>query len=431
VARRKSALVFILLGMMVLILSPWANAPPSVSPTVSISPTLSISPGEAVPPTAPVEEKEPSFLNVAVALDEQEFLVLDGQNREFMSRHSDITVHMTRIDPKLAYSSFLQASQLGEAADVMLLRSEWIKAFAVSGYLMPADAAFVGKALAEQFDAITAPLWWNGYLWGVPRDFDPHVVVWNFGLLRSWLGDNVALPLSIEQWAAAAAKSADSETRVSWLAIDRQDPLALLAWLENAAGHRTDGIWQSDDAWAGSPLGDALLLLESQLAGISFAEPHHAAEKLLTEEQALAAVMPYSEAARILAAADSGQSLVIDHTAWKLPYVWSRATSYVISADTEDQETARIWIAEMTEPAKQLQNAKASGKLPVYRSLIDSDNRLSNLLPDKTAQTFPNQAPLDMEPWLPSRLRQLGEMWIDLTTGQLTAEEWKTAWSAR
>jgi maltose-binding protein MalE len=223
VARRKSALVFLLLCMMVLILSPWADAPSPYSPIVTMPK------GEAFETAEPVIAQEVSDLTVEVALEESEFSKLIDQNEAFVRRHPDIMVTLLRTDPQQAYSAFKRASQMEESADVMLLSTDWVKEFASSGYLLPADAAFIGKALAEQFDALSAPLKWNGYLWGVPLNMDPFVLVWNTDLLQEWLGEDVVLPLTIEQWTALAEHSTqlDDEASVSWLTLDRNDPSSM------------------------------------------------------------------------------------------------------------------------------------------------------------------------------------------------------------
>lgn len=182
VARSKSALVFLLLCMMVLILSPWADAPSPMN-SVAIVPEEM----EAAASAEPVITQEIAELTVEVAMGEREYRDLVAQNEEFMRDHPDILIELQRINPNQAYSAYKTSSQLEQAADIMLISNEWVIEFASSGYLLPADAAYAGKALAEQFDALAAPLKWNGYLWGVPRDMDPFVLVWNQDMLHEWL----------------------------------------------------------------------------------------------------------------------------------------------------------------------------------------------------------------------------------------------------
>jgi ABC-type glycerol-3-phosphate transport system substrate-binding protein len=424
VTSRKLALVFLLLCIMVVILSPWANAP---SPSTSGAP---VPEGEGLATAEPVIAEKISRLTVEVALKELEFNALVLQNDQFVIKHPDITVELHRIDPEQAYSDYKQASQLEESADVILLSNEWVKEFAASGYLLPADAAFVGKALTEQFDALLAPLKWNGYFWGVPRDMDPYVLVWNKNMLHQWLGEDVTLPLTIEQWTALTAKSAELQGAASWLSIDGNDPLALLAWLENASNGRSDGLWTAGSKpWEGTMFEQALSLLDQQRAGVHWIDAVEDSGTLLKNGTTLAAIVPYSIAASWVAESPLGNGLELDHQSWKLPFIWPRGNSFAISSNTEDEEAAYKWIAEMTDAPIQLQNMEDRYRLPVYRSLYDSDRRLSNLLPGRNGQSFPNQAPLAIGPDMTSRLQQLGILWGKFSAGEITLDEWKKVWN--
>ncbi len=422
VARRKSALVFLLLCVMVLFLSPWADAPSSPPAVVPVPKKESLATEE------PVIAREVSHLTIDVALEEPEFHALVVRNDEFTLRHPDIKVELTRVNPKQAYRVYKNASEMDEASDIMLLSNEWVKEFASSGFLLPADAAYEGKALAEQFDAVTAPLKWNGYLWGVPRAMDPFVLVWNMDLLHQWLGENVALPLTVEQWTAlaiASAQAAEPEMP-SWLTIDRNDPLSLLSWLESATNERSDGIWdEEEEPWAGTPFERALTVLDENKAYVQFVSSMEEAERLLRDGKTLSAIVPNSTASAWLKEQRSSlePKLEIDRHSWKLPYVWTRGSSFAISSDTEAEEAAYAWISEMTDDRSQRLNREEWGILPVYRSLYDSDRTLGNLLPGRTGQTFPNQSPLYAGPELPARLEQLAVLWSRLSTGAITAEE--------
>nr|WP_306220556.1 extracellular solute-binding protein [Cohnella sp. WQ 127256] len=378
------------------------------------------------------ETQEISYLTVEVALVEKEFNALFIQNEEFKKRHPDILVQMRRIEPSQAYSVYKLSSKMEQSADIMLLPNEWVKEFASSGFLLPADAAFVGKALAEQFDALAAPLKWNGYMWGVPRDMDPYVVVWNKDMLQEWLGENVIFPLSIEQWTTLADMSVQSQGTISWLSLDGNDPFSLLAWLENVANERSDGLLDTGtDVWNGTIFEQALLLLDQYKANINFVGTEEISAQLLKDRATIMAIVPYSIAAKWNAVPrlDSEPKLEIDHQFWKLPFVWPRGNSFVISANTKVEEAANVWISEMTEDLIQLQNMDETGKLPVYRALYDSDRTLSNLLSGRSSQAFPNQAPLQMGPDLAERLKQIGILWARLSSGNLTIDEWKSMWS--
>lgn len=447
-ARRKIAFVLILFGMMALILLPWTNTPPNQS---AVAPVPAVPEDEpSVPEALPTELEEPASLTVAVAMDEDSFKQLAEQNLSFRQRHRDITVTLTRVEPDEAYAYFRRASELEEAADVMLLNSEWVNEFAAEGFLQTAENAYAGKALAEQFEAISAPVKWNDYWWGVPLDIDPYVLVWNEALLNEWLGESVTLPLTAEQWqtaydrsaatlgASGAAEAAGDEGAarssgpISWLTIDPTDPYALLAWLENRTGARTDELWNSRDVWDDAkPFGEALSFLGARLNGVQFATSAEGMRDRLANGETLVAAMPYSEAARMTSEASRGtaRGLLLDASSWKHPYVWTRGTSYVISAGTNAEEAAVTWIAEMTDASVQLDNARALGRLPVYRSLYESDARLKNVLAVKPgSQMFPYVTPTAYEPSLSDRMRRLQDMWQTFASGQMSLDDWRTDW---
>lgn len=421
----KSALVFLLLCIMTVILSPWANAPSPVSPII---PALDTEALAIVQPTASLVYSE---LTVEVGLEEAEFNVLSQQNKAFSQRHPDISVELIRVEPDQAYRVFQLSSQLGDSADIMLLNNEWVKEFAASGYLLPADAAFVGKALAEQFDALAAPLKWNGYLWGVPRSLDPYVMVWNKEWLDEWLGEGVVLPLTIEQWSTLAQRSTELQGAPSWLTLNPRDPLTLLAWLEIVTEERSDGIWANGNRpWQGTLFEQGLTLLEQHRIGITMAQSSSQSILSLKNRETLAAVLPYSEAASLIAEPrlSSDAKLELDQRSWKLPYVWPRGNSYVISSHAAYEEAAHTWIAEMTDIPIQLQNLEVLNRLPVYRSLYDSDRQLSNLLPGREGKSFPNQASLNIGPDVPKQLVELGILWNRFALGEITLIEWHEHW---
>jgi len=423
-ARLKLALVFLLLCIMALLLSPWANAPSPTSPFVAVQPEETV----AVEPEIVAET---SYLTIEAALNEEQFYSLSNQNDDFMFRHPDIKVELKRLDPDLAYEVYKLESELEDAADVMLLSNEWVAEFASSGFLLPANAAFTGKSLSEQFEALLAPLKWNDYLWGVPRDMDPYVIVWNRDMLRQWLGDNAELPLTLEQWAAAAEASGLSQGEQSWLAIVRDDPLALSAWLENAANESSDPLWKRDlKSWTGTSLERAMELLEEQKANLRMIEDGDEAIRMLESGVVLAAVVPYSVAAEleIREQEATGPELSIDHRFWELPFVWPRGSSYVISSRTKAEEAASAWIADMTGDQAQLTNLAENNKLPAYRSLYDSDRRLSNLLPGRNGEAFPNRPPAASEPEMAERLKLAGELWERLARGTISKAEWEERW---
>jgi ABC-type glycerol-3-phosphate transport system substrate-binding protein len=428
VNRRKIALIFLPLFLLILILSPWASAP---APTVETAarPVRS----ESAPPRPPADE-DPVTLSVAAALDEAEYVSLERMAESLAVELPNVRTNLVRVDPETAVSTFSRALRLGDSADILLMDSAWVRTFAVSGYLAPADGVYSGDPLSEPVDAVSAPLKWNGYWWGAPRDYDPYVLLWNADGLKALQGEG-DLPRNLAEWTELAAESRTADYTVHWLALDTQDPLALLFWLEAAAGQRTDTLWEakSGDPWSGTPAGEALALLDRERAGVLFAESSAAVRDALLNGQAAGAVLPYSEARRLAslpASSDNANAaLTMDRSAWKLPYVWFRGTSYAITSAAREEEAARRWIAAMTSAERQEENWESFGKLPVSKSFYQGGDLLSLLPGGGSSASFPFQPPVDFDPGLPERLERLTGLWREFAFGSIDAEEWVRRWS--
>jgi len=437
VARRKIVLVFLFLLFMALLLSPWASAPtsmPGTSGTQTMQQTQPANEFEEMPDTLPQQTVD---LHVTVALEADEFAALLKQNEEQAYKFRDIRISLTRLDPQDALRVLRHASRIGKSSDVMLMNQEWVKSFAVSGYLSPADGAFTGDALSEQFDALTSQLRWNGYLWGVPRDFDPLVLVWNLPALQT-LADGADLepPLqSLQQWEALATGGKLSEPPLYWLALGSQDPLALLYWLQAASGETTEMLVAAAaaeaDPWSGSAAGEALALLDQERAGVLFAADPAELAASLTEGRAVSAIVPHSLARRLISEqASDRNALSVDYAAWKMPFVWPRARSFTISSHTEQGEAAQRWIAAMTDAQIQEAIWPDSGKLPVYQSLYRSNFQpaLRSLFPPSAASSFPHLPLPDFDPGLADRLSGLGRWWQKFAAGPTDTEYWLAQW---
>lgn len=419
-------MVFLWLMVIVLIFSPWADAPsPNSDKSQPVAATMTLE----EPATTEASEAR---LRVAAALEPDAFELLQTHNDDFRIGHPDIEVELVRVEPATAYAEFRQAARLEELADIILLPSEWVLEFAASGYLLPADAAFAAKGLAEQFNALTGFARWNSYLWAVPRDMDPYVTVWNTDVLNEWFGEEANIPDNYEQWTQLATRRGELEEQApSWVALDGYDPHAMLAWLENVAGKRSDGIWsEGGRPWEDEELNQALTLLDQSRASALFARSSAEAANAVREGRSAVALLPYSVAAGMLdsAGASQAEQLVLDRRTWDLPSVWPRGSSFAISSLTRAADAAYTWIASMSDETVQRQNRLKFDKLPVYRSMYKSDPSLSSLIREAAADAYPNVLPRGGGPALPARLKRLGELWTAFAAGQFAAPDWEARW---
>ncbi|MBB6729673.1 extracellular solute-binding protein [Cohnella zeiphila] len=432
--RRKLLLVIIIFGIMVLFVSPLATNAPMPADKPVAAPEKTQDPGEASPSSPPLTE-DPAVLQVAAVADEDGMALLEQQSAKVSAVHPEIRVEWQRIDPGEA--DFAELSDELDGADIVLLPNEQVKPLAVAGSLLPVDSAYPGEALSEQFGVLLSQMKWNGYLWGVPRDFDPYVLVWNRNVLASARPDAPqSIPSGPAQWAEWPQKLAEKGVNASWLALDPSDPYALLAWIGEVTGKRQDEWLEpaeagADAAWSSQSYEQALTLLSQQRGGIALASPGGTFWTAFAAGQYGAAVVRNSQAVKGLAElpASAASSLRIDRSAWETPFVWPNGESFVLSAWTGNEDAAMTWISEMTGRDQQSDMARETGRLPVYRSLYESG---AGDLPDLSgagAQRFPNQAPLSVAPDLPEKLRTLGTLLKQWTSGTPVFAEWKGQWA--
>ncbi|MBB6673239.1 extracellular solute-binding protein, partial [Cohnella nanjingensis] len=375
-------------------------------------------------------------LRAVAVMSEAAFKTLEQQNARFALRHPDIHVALTRVDPKDADALLDSRLDDGRAADLALVPNEWVKTLAVAGVLLPADAAFVGEALSDQFDALAAPLKWNGYIWGVPRSMDPYVLVWNrnvLGALHREDGSALARPLRAEEWPALPKLLQDAGLGASWLTLDASDPYAVLSWFGAAAGERADALLSDQGkAWNGQALDAILAMPPEERVGIQKREADSRFWTAFAAGGTLAAVVRYSEAAAAIAGLPktAADALQIDRAGWEQPYVWASGESFALSARTRHEEAAKTWMAQMASSANQLQNYADSGLLPVFPSLYTAGAGIAPNLANASLQSFPNQAPSATGPEVPNRLRRLAGLWEQWLDGRIGLDEWKLLWPA-
>lgn len=416
--------LIVLLVLSAMLLPPWMSAPPA-QPSAGRQPEQAARPA----PLAADQEAEPVRLRVAAALGETEFAALQKQSGEIAGLLRNIEVEWVRADPAEAFERFRREARLGTAADVMLMPGEWVKYFAVSGLLAPADGAYSGDGQSQHFAALTASLKWNGYIWGVPRDFDPYVLLWNTDALKEVLGPSPALPDSPAAWVELADKSRAAEHPLPILALNREDPLSLLAWAHAASGERSDKIWEDAHAWDQTLLGEALSLLDSKRDQVVFAKSTAEIAALASEGGVIVAALPFSSAMLLLDISPHSPSLMMDLGGWKKPYVWPRGSSFTIYAGSEAEQAAIQWIAAMTSETVQYIHWQASGKLPAQASLFDRDSRLRAVLAELPSDAFPHEAQASPDPALPQRLDLVAGLWKQFADGVIGYETWMSRWA--
>lgn len=312
----------------------------------------------------------PSHINVNASLPDAQFRQLLEANKDFMMKYPHIQVKLTNEASKnKAYDLWTQQSQQGEAADVMLLDNAWVRPFAVRGFLKSADNVMLGDMLSDQMTGLLDPLKWNGYLWGVPRDVNPYIVVWSEALLMQ-----AGLKEPPSDWAVyqdTAAKLIELNSKTSIVNWSDGDLLQQLLWL---------AIFQDDQSnlLNVQPLNEMqtaqLRWLKSMEKNISRIEADAIVEisEAFQGNKLLAAVIPWNDYEKLNEALRN--KLIVDRD--QIIYPWLNGRSYVISSSSNAEEEAMLWIQVMTDLNNQQMIYDRSGQLPARASFYASNSPL-------------------------------------------------------
>lgn len=311
-----------------------------------------------------------SDIDVNVSLPDAQFRQLLEVNRNFMMEYPHIQVKLTNEEAKdKAYDLWALQSQQGEAADVMLLDNAWVRPFAVRGFLKSADSVMSGDTLSDQMTGLLDPLKWNGYLWGVPRDVNPYIVVWSAALLTQ-----AGLKEPPSDWAAyqgAAAKLIELNPETSIVNWSDGDLLQQLMWMAIFQDGQSNLLnVQPFNEKQTAQLG----WLKSMEKNISRIEADAIVEisEAFQGNKLLAAVVPWNDYEKLNEALRN--KLIVDRD--QIIYPWLNGRSYVISSSSNAEEEAMLWIQEMTDLNNQQMTYDRSGQLPARASLYAFNSSL-------------------------------------------------------
>lgn len=304
-----------------------------------------------------------SDIHVSVSLPADQFRQLVGLNRNFMMKYPHIQVQLANEEAEdRAYGLWTEQSQQGTASDIMLLDNGLVIPFAVEGFLKPADSIMTGDMLSDQMTGLLDPLRWNGYLWGVPKDVNPYVVVWNGDLLTKAGLKEPPTDWAAYQTAAAKVMEWNAETSiVNWSAGDLYQQLV---WLGTFQTDQSDHINLRKITEKQADQLKWLQAVERNVSRISMEATGELNEALLGNKL-LAAILPWDVYEKLSEKVRG--KLVFDRNHILFP--WLNGRSYVISSKSKVEEEAMLWIREMTDINNQQQTYEQSKQLPARASL--------------------------------------------------------------
>ncbi|MFX3633126.1 MAG: hypothetical protein ACE3K5_10185 [Candidatus Pristimantibacillus sp.] len=344
------------------------------------------------------DDQQLKAINVNVSMTSDEFERLREANNRYMMKYDNVTVQLTNTEStQEAYSLWKDQFEIGSASDVMLMNSGWVREFAVKGFLRPADRLNTVDTLSEQPARLLAPLKWNSYLWGIPNDTDPLILVWNKSLLT--LGDFIQPPDDWDDFNLLVNNIAGvaNEAKAVQFGSDLNE---LLVWLD---------IWSSDDEQKSVYMhtnpaetrNDRLRWIASS-ASLPQPEGTDWSRSLsigteMEQKQLLSAIVPWSSYKKL--PKHEREKLVIDSS--QIQHVWLDSRSYVVSSSSIVEEEAITWIKEMTNVIEQEQSYRLFGTLPAKNSLYSANGGFSESSSEKPPVWWLpvlNDEPLDLPP---------------------------------
>ncbi|MBW7453678.1 extracellular solute-binding protein [Paenibacillus sepulcri] len=356
-SRRK--LVVLLLGICTIctaLLVPMIGKPGSPN---TISGGL---PSEEQPLTVDNGSEDVATVRIAVSMSETEFQYWQKSEENFESRFPQIRVDLANIPGPDAYAKWKEAAHGGEPFDIMLLDNNRVREFAVQGYLLPADDIYTGDSLADQLEALTDTLKWNGSMWGVALDINPMLIVWQTELLKQ-AGMNEP-PENWESFVKGYNGLQAASPKVEPVSLAMSDPRQMLAWL---------GMFDSnaEDAANLHPMNAEMKEQLRFLGPFSRPQTEQGAESgkntvpdKLKSGELLSAVMPWSEY-RSMMLSNNGS---VSAGPQRSPLSWIGGRSFVLSAQSLWPDQARLWINEMVIKGSQLDRYETFGRLPARKS---------------------------------------------------------------
>lgn len=319
---------------------------------------------EPIPPQQRPEVPESDLgpIKVGVHLNPDELRHLKAFNERFMEE-TGAEIEITPLETAdTEKESFLLHMSLGEGPDIILTDSHYIKALAMTGYLLPVDASQTTVTGEDTLNGLLPQLQWNGYQWGTPFDIDPYIVTWQ---TEGKDGASFNMPESRQAWQEYMELHKTSPV----LSFDPKDPYAF-----GAAVHLLEGDPSKPDQ-------EVLeMLIRNHLRTLE--SSHGAADTIETGqepgsgiEEASVTVEPYSSFAdREVSGVSSALAMGKSHL--NTPVV--RARSFAVAAQTESSALAMKWITYMTSKEMQQEWSKTSGTLPVVPEMYVTGTNLKD-----------------------------------------------------
>lgn len=340
--------------------------------------------------------KSSDILKVSVFVNSSQFSLLQQMSRDFEKQHAGIHVLLDNLSASAAYTSFKALSRTGEASDVMLLDNAWVNEFAVNGYLShEADKYITSDSLAQNLTTMLNQVKWNGFIWAVPNNVDPYILVWNPGRFAEKNLDHP--PATVKELIQINPIFQDAPDHYG-LHFDSEDPFALIALVRILGGGKLSVNQQSElqindqtlerlrqllSASDQSELNKNTLKQKSDFltftngAGLwDLLKQGNIAMALVkaTEFMQYTSENPDSELAvamlpKLQEDSEAGSTVQVGGQA---ATALLQGTSFGVSSHSKVTQIAFEWIKTVTSSRQQVDSMKQGGSFPVLKSLYET-----------------------------------------------------------
>jgi ABC-type glycerol-3-phosphate transport system substrate-binding protein len=366
-------------------------------------------------------------IKVAVSFSANEFAVLQQLKTQYEAVHPGITITVENVAASEAYQIWKKQSQLGEAPDIMLLDNGWVNEFAALGYLYPVDEFFTTEQQLLQFEPILAQNKWNGYIWGVPKEIDPYILVYNKKRIsESPLGRP---PQSADELVALQKAISNPAEGLLGLQLPPKDARAFFSFLWSMGGATHHPLQsQKQELSLNQSINQQVLELFFGVNAEEGKADSPTNESGNTKPAALRMVSPYASVAPWIDVAKGKTAMLIapysdyrqnmsNEIGWiKLPSVKEgvgsggllKGRSFVVSSRSTVQKEAYEWIRRMTDLESQVKLWSAGGAGPAQLSAYKTE--LLQQDPDykQLVQSIESGRAFPAEPDLPQKMALLG-----------------------
>ncbi|WP_058301855.1 sugar ABC transporter substrate-binding protein [Gorillibacterium timonense] len=328
---------------------------------------------------APQGVREPgdaaTELRVSVSLGAEEWESLQALTDEFMRTHNGITVQLENVPAAERYTTWKKAGQFGTGPDLMLLDNGWVQEFAALGFLYPVSEFYTTDKQSQYLPAALDQVKWNGYLWGVPKDIDPYILVWN----RSTVEENgwKKAPTTGAEMIEWNRKLMNPDKGTYGIYFDPRDYMSLLSVFTSfveTLPEDSNPLALADEPNAREALQDFLVPQKEEWDAALFTRNFPLKSDkwdpwaMLAEGKLAAMVTTVSEYRRHSSYGVELSSLPMPGGGKSRTGSWLKGRSYCLSSHTVNSAAAMEWVKAVTGSEAETREWTDTGMLPVLLS---------------------------------------------------------------